>query len=136
MRVLGLDHGAARCGLAVSDASGTVARPLDVVERPDSQAGLASIAAQASEHRAELIVVGLPLLAGGEEGGQAKVARSFAGRLRRLVSCEVELFDERFTSQLAEQSAQTGARSEHDALAAAHILQRYLDAHPGAKGRS
>ncbi len=136
MRVLGLDHGAARCGLAVSDGSGTVARPLEVVNRPDSRAGLERIAAQAREVQAETIVVGLPLLTGGEEGAQAKVARSFAGRLRKLVDCEVEMFDERFTSQMADRSADAGAQSDHDALAAAHILQSYLDARTKTGGQS
>lgn len=135
MRILGLDHGAARCGLAVSDPSGTVVTPLEVVERPDTPDGLARIAAQVLELRVEMVIVGLPLLPDGGEGGQAQVARSFAGRLRKLIDCDVELFDERFTSKLAERSTRMGAESEHDALAAAHILQGYLDSHPGAVQR-
>lgn len=127
MRVLGLDHGTARCGLALSDAGGTLASPLKVVERPDSPDGLRQIADAASEHDAELIVVGLPVLPSGDEGAQARAARSFAGRVGQLAGRPVELHDERFTSQLAERSERAGATAEHDALAAAHILQSYLD---------
>lgn len=134
MRVLCLDHGAARCGIAVSDPDGTIATPVGVVERPDTPAGLAEISAHAQELGAGQIVVGLPLLTSGEAGEQTQVVRSFAGRLRKLVNCEIEFFDERFTSQLAEQSSRAGAESAHDALAAAHILQRYLDTRASTGG--
>ena len=71
-RVLALDHGAARCGCAISDPSGTLATPLDVVERPDTKRGLERVALLAEEREAERVVVGLPLTLAGEEGEQAE----------------------------------------------------------------
>jgi putative Holliday junction resolvase len=127
MRVLGLDHGSARCGVAASDASGTIATPVTVVDRPDSEAGMEAIAQSARNLGAQLIVVGLPLRADGQEGEQARVARSFAGRLRKAVECDVELFDERFTTRMAQRNTAAGAVAPEDAMAAAHMLQSYLD---------
>ncbi|HKP91871.1 MAG TPA: Holliday junction resolvase RuvX, partial [Thermoleophilaceae bacterium] len=102
MRVLALDHGAARCGCAVSDPSASLATPLPAVERPESPAGLEALAAIVRETGAERIVVGLPLTLRGEEGDQAGRARTFAERLERRVSVPVELHDERLTTRLAE----------------------------------
>ena len=77
MRILALDHGAARCGCAISDPSGTLATPLDVVERPDTKRGLATLAQLVEEKGAERVVVGLPLTLRGEEGSR----RTRHGRL-------------------------------------------------------
>jgi putative Holliday junction resolvase len=123
MRVLALDHGSARCGAAISDPSGTLATPLRVVERPDTNDGLAAVARLAEEKGAERIVVGLPLTLAGEEGEQAVRARTFADRLARKVSVPVELHDERMTTRLAER---TGGQGDADSRAAAHLLQSYL----------
>ena len=125
MRVLALDHGAARCGCAVSDPSGTLATPLAVVERPDSRKGLAKLAALADELGAERVVVGLPLTLAGEEGEQAGEARSFAESLRRRVQIPVDLYDERLTTRMA---AATGGKADEDSVAAAHLLESYLAA--------
>lgn len=125
MRVLALDHGAARCGCAVSDPSGTLATPLAVVERPDSRKGLARIAALAGELEAERIVVGLPLTLAGAEGDQAGEARAFADNLRRRVQVPVDLYDERLTTRMA---AATAASADEDSVAAAHLLDSYLAA--------
>jgi len=125
MRVLALDHGAARCGCAVSDPSGTLATPLAVVERPDSRKGLAKIAALAGELEAERVVVGLPLTLAGEEGEQAAEARSFAESLKRRVQIPVDLYDERLTTRMA---AATGGKADEDSVAAAHLLESYLAA--------
>ncbi len=122
-RVLALDHGAARCGCAVSDPSGTLASVLPVVERPDTRAGLAAIAALVEHHAAERVVVGLPLTLAGEEGAQAGEARAFAERLERRLPVPVELHDERLTTRLAER---TGGQGELDSRAAAHLLESYL----------
>ena len=128
MRVLALDHGEARCGCAVSDPSGTLATPLEVVERPDSRKGLAKLAALAGELEAERVVVGLPLTLAGEEGEQAGEARSFAESLRRRVQVPVDLYDERLTTRMA---AATGGKADEDSVAAAHLLESYLAAQAG-----
>lgn len=125
MRVLALDHGAARCGCAVSDPSGTLATPLAVVERPDTRKGLAKIAALADELGAERVVVGLPLTLAGDEGEQAGEARAFADSLRDRIDLPVDLYDERLTTRMA---AATGGRADEDSVAAAHLLESYLAA--------
>jgi putative Holliday junction resolvase len=127
-RVLALDHGAARCGCAISDPSGTLATPLEVVERPDSKRGLAALARMAAEHGAERVVVGLPLTLRGQEGEQAAAVRTFAERLERRLNIPVELHDERLTTRLAER---TGGSGTADSRAAAHLLESYL-ARPSA----
>ena len=122
-RVLALDHGEARCGCALSDPSGTLATPLEAVERPDSDAGLDALARMAAEHEVELVLVGLPLTLAGEEGHQAARAREFAQALGRRVSVPVELHDERLTTRLAERG---GGHASSDSRAAAHLLESYL----------
>ncbi len=126
MRALALDHGSARCGCAISDPTGTIVTPLAVVERPDSKHGLSEIAALVEDQGAEVVVVGLPRLQSGEEGAQAAAARSFAGRLAAKIDSEVVLYDERFTTRLAQASVAEGATSPEDSLAAAHLLEEYL----------
>jgi putative transcription antitermination factor YqgF len=125
VRVLALDYGAARTGVAVSDATGTIARPVGVVQRAASEAGLARLVELVREHEAELVVVGLPLTLRGERGAQAKETETFVDALRGVVSVPVETFDERFTTVLAAQSPAGGA--EEDARAAAHLLAGYLE---------
>jgi len=122
-RVLALDYGAARCGSAVSDPTGAVATPLRAIERPESREGLAELAALVEETGAELVVVGLPLTLGGEEGEQAAATRSFAGRLRAAVAVPVELYDERLTTRRAARSPGT---ADEDSRAAAHLLEDWL----------
>jgi putative Holliday junction resolvase len=130
-RILALDHGAARCGCAISDASGTLATPLSAIERPDTRRGLAAIARLAEEREAERIVVGLPLTLAGAEGEQAARARTFAQALQRRVSVPVDLHDERLTTRQAER---TGGSADADSRAAAHLLESYLAQLPaGAK---
>ena len=122
-RVLALDHGAIRCGCAISDPSGTLATPLPAIERPDTKRGLAAAARLVDQHDVERVVVGLPLTLRGEEGEQAARARTFAERLGRRVSVPVELHDERLTTRLAER---TGGAADADSRAAAHLLESYL----------
>ena len=122
-RILALDHGEARCGVAVSDPSGTLATPLPAVERPDTKRGLAALAGLVEGQEAERVVVGLPRTLAGMEGEQAERARVFAGRLGGKVSVPVELYDERLTSRLAER---TGGVADADSRAAAHLLESYL----------
>jgi putative holliday junction resolvase len=123
MRVLALDHGSARCGVAVSDPTGTLATPLASVERPESRRGLDELVRLASEHDVELVLVGLPLTLRGEEGAQAAEARAFADRLAARMPIPVELYDERLTTRQAER---TGGSADLDSRAAAHLLEAYL----------
>ena len=123
MRILALDHGAAHCGVAVSDPTGTLATPLAAVERPDTKRGLAAVARLVEDKGVERVVVGLPLTLRGEAGEQAARARTFAERLERRVSVPVELHDERLTTRLAER---TGGEGDADSRAAAHLLESYL----------
>ncbi len=128
MKVLALDYGLARTGVAVSDPTGTVARPLAVVERAGTEAGLRRIAALAREHEPERVVVGLPITLRGERGAQAAETERFVEALREVVpDLAVETWDERFTTRMAAASTSAGARGEEDSLAAAHLLTNYLE---------
>jgi putative pre-16S rRNA nuclease len=122
-RVLALDYGRARCGCAVSDPSGTLATPVDVVADPGSEDGIAEIARIAAEREIESVVVGLPISLSGSEGEQAREVLAFVDRLRGALSVPVETYDERFTTKLAE--ADQG-RAPEDSRAAAHLLTSYL----------
>jgi putative Holliday junction resolvase len=122
MRVLAIDHGNARAGVAVSDPTETITRPLDVVEPPDA----AEIARIADAEGAELIVVGLPVSLDGREGEQAKIARAFAAELAAATQVPVETYDERLTTRMAAETARSGAGAAPDSIAAAHLLDGYL----------
>jgi putative Holliday junction resolvase len=124
MKVIALDYGAARTGVAISDATGTLARPLTVVERAASRAGLQQLAKLVAAEGAERIVVGLPLTLRGEQGAQADETALFVDALRAAVDVPVESFDERFTTTLA--AAAPSSHAPEDARAAAHLLESYL----------
>ncbi len=126
MKVLALDYGPARTGVAVSDATGTVARPLEVVPRADVDAGLRRIVELAREHEVERIVVGLPLTPSGARGEQAARTEEFVTRLRAAAGVPVETFDERFTTRLAARRRSEGTATPEDALAAAYLLTDFL----------
>jgi putative Holliday junction resolvase len=130
VKVVALDFGRARTGVAVSDPTGTVARPVGVVERAATEDGLARLAALIAEEGAERIVVGLPLTLRGERGEQARETESFADALRAVVDVPVVTFDERFTTDVAEQ---TPSRTSEDARAAAYLLTSYLAWSSGAR---
>ena len=123
MKVLALDYGSARTGVAVSDPTGTIARPLEVVERASSEAGLARVVELAQAQKVERIVVGLPVTLRGEHGAQAQETEAFVDALRAVSDLPVESFDERFTTRLAQA---TPRRASEDAAAAAHLLTSYL----------
>jgi putative transcription antitermination factor YqgF len=123
VKVLALDYGRARTGVAVSDPTGTVARPLGVVELADTPGGLDRIAAIVGAEQPDRVVVGLPLTLLGMEGSQAEATRQFVDSLADRLGVEVDVFDERFTTQLAERDAGT---APEDARAAAHLLSSYL----------
>jgi len=122
--VLALDFGRARTGVAVSDPTGTVARPLCVVERAASRDGLAELERLIGAEGAERVVVGMPLTLKGERGEQALETEAFVAALAAVVDVPVDTYDERFTTNLAEQTA---AAAAEDALAAAHLLTSYLE---------
>jgi putative Holliday junction resolvase len=124
VKVLALDYGSARTGVAVSDPTGTVARPLEVVEGAASEAGIARILELVRQEEAERIVVGMPLTLRGERGAQAEETERFVEALRSASDIPVETFDERFTTRLAERS---GGDAPEDAVAAAHLLSGYLE---------
>jgi putative Holliday junction resolvase len=124
LKVLALDYGSARTGVAVSDPTGTVARPLEVVHRAATDAGLARILELAATEEVEAIVVGLPVTLRGERGLQAEETERFVGRLRGATDLPVESFDERYTTALARQAGES--RAAEDAVAAAHLLTSYL----------
>jgi putative Holliday junction resolvase len=122
-RVLALDFGEARCGCAISDPTGTLATPLEAVERPDTRRGMQRIVELTRQRDVALVVVGLPLSLSGEEGPQALTTREWAGRLAARLHVPVELHDERLTTRQAER---TGGRADEDSRAAAHLLEAYL----------
>ena len=125
MKVVALDYGSARTGIAVSDPTGTLARPVGVVERVGTEAGLEQLVRLIASEGAERVVVGLPLTLRGERGEQAVETERFVEQLRRVIDVPVEGFDERFTTDLAEQDP--GSRNlPPDARAAAHLLTSYL----------
>ena len=121
--MLALDFGRARTGVAVSDPTGTVARPLCVVERAASGDGLAELARLIAVEEVERVVVGMPLTLRGERGEQARETEEFVLALAAATDVPVDTYDERFTTNLAEQTA---AAAAEDALAAAHLLTSYL----------
>ncbi len=125
MRVLALDYGSARIGCAVSDATGTLASPIEAVEPPE----VGRIAELVEQREVEQVVVGMPVSLSGEEGPQAAVTREFCGELSRALEVPVETWDERFTTRMAAQTRRdTGAGAAEDSIAAAHLLETYLAA--------
>jgi len=130
-RVLGLDHGTRRIGVALSDPLRLTARPLCVL---DADEGLEDeLRRLVAEHDVELIVVGLPVGLNGTEGAAAAAAREFAARVASIVETPIELYDERFSTVTAERTLiEAGMRRERrrgtrDRVAAAVFLQAYLD---------
>ncbi len=125
MRVLALDYGSARIGCAVSDATGTLATPIDAIEPPE----VSRVAGLVEQREVEQVVVGMPVSLSGEEGPQAEVTRTFCSELSAVLDVPVETWDERFTTRMAAQTRRdTGAGSAEDSIAAAHLLETYLAA--------
>jgi putative holliday junction resolvase len=122
-RVLALDFGEARCGCALSDPTGTLATPLEAIERPDTRRGMQRIVDLVRTRDVGTVVVGLPLSLSGDEGPQALRTREWAGRLASRLHVPVELHDERLTTKQAER---TGGDADEDSRAAAHLLEAYL----------
>ena len=133
MRVLGLDVGDRRIGVALSDSLGLTAQRLTVLEREGSLEDAAAVRALVERHGVEAVVVGLPLTLRGDEGPQAKKVLAFAQTLRRRLSVPVQLIDERMTTVQGERALlETGAsrrtrKQVIDQVAAQLILQQFLD---------
>jgi putative holliday junction resolvase len=121
VKVLALDYGSSRTGVAVSDPTGTVARPLRTVEKAATADGLTELAELVRAEEVERVVVGLPLTLRGDRGEQAHETERFAEALEAILDVPVERFDERFTTTLA------GPGTGEDARAAAHLLTSYLE---------
>ena len=134
MRVVGLDLGQRRIGVAVSDATGTLASPHGVVERSgDTAADHRRLAALVEELGGERVVVGLPLSLSGKPGPAAEAATKEAAELAEALGVPVELHDERLTTVSAQRALRQGGtpgraqRAVVDQAAAAVLLQSWLD---------
>jgi putative Holliday junction resolvase len=137
MRVLALDVGERRIGVAVSDPTGTIARPLQALERGSREEDFSAIAALIDEYSAQAVIVGRPLSLDGTAGPQARRVARYAEALAGQLEVPVIAWDERFSTATADEilretrgeKAKRRARSsgEIDAIAAAVILQSYLD---------
>jgi len=118
VKILALDYGSARTGVAVSDPTGTVARPVGIVERVTKKPGFDRLLELIRDAAPDEIVVGLPLTLRGEHGDQARETALFVESLRDVLEVPVQTYDERFTSVLADGD---------DARAAAYLLSTYLE---------
>jgi putative transcription antitermination factor YqgF len=127
MRVLALDYGSARCGCALSDATGTIVTPIDPVLRPATRRGLGRLVELVHAREVELVLVGLPLSLRGHDTDQTRETRAFAASLARRLgeSVPVELHDERLTTAMAARLGGDSSASE-DSRAAAHLLESWL----------
>jgi putative Holliday junction resolvase len=126
VRILALDYGSARTGVAVCDPSETVVTPLEPVLAAATRAGIGKLAALIAEREAQHVLVGLPLTLSGNDSAQTAEARAFAAKLERRIGPEVpvELHDERLTTRLAQRDP--SQRASEDSRAAAHLLEDWL----------
>lgn len=135
MRVLGLDIGEKRIGVAVSDPSGTVASPLTVLDAKRVLGDGRDLVRLAEDQAVELVVIGMPLSLDGSEGPQAARIRASGNRLAHFLTVPVEYYDERLSSTQARRAmTEAGVSDRHkrgsiDMVAAALFLQSYLDLH-------
>lgn len=139
-RVLGIDYGERRVGLALSDETGTIASPLPTLKRrKGKRPPVAPVARLAEEHGVEELVIGLPLTLDGDESDWTREVREFGRKLGERTGCPVHFRDERMTSVRAERAVRSlglsrQAREEKervDAAAAVLILQGHLDVKGG-----
>jgi putative Holliday junction resolvase len=131
MRSLGLDIGDKRIGVALSDPQGILASPLAIINCRDERADVEAIIAIINQHQAEQIIVGLPRSMDGSIGKQAEKVKAFTQELCNHTKVPVEFRDERLSTVLANRLMQevkkTSEKVRRDAIAAALILQSYLD---------
>jgi putative Holliday junction resolvase len=132
VRILAVDWGERRIGLALSDPTGLIASPLPTLIVRGREDAITRVTAIAAEREAERIVVGLPLHMSGARGAAAEAAEAFAAALGERSGLPIELYDERLTSALSERRLhETGVRTGHhrervDAGAAVALLESYL----------
>ena len=132
-RIMGLDMGARRIGVALSDPLGITAQRLTLIERRDPAQDLEAIASLVSAHEVGTVIVGLPLTMKGEMGSQATLVMAFVERLRSRLGCPVETVDERLTTVEGERALLSTDASRQtrkrliDQVAAQLILQSYLN---------
>lgn len=126
MRVLALDYGSARCGCALSDPTGLIVTPIEPVLRPATRRGMRALVELVAERGVERVVVGLPLSLAGGDSAQTHEVREFAHGLAERLDVPVELYDERFTTRLAQRDV--ARASAEDSRAAAHLLESWLAA--------
>jgi putative Holliday junction resolvase len=129
MRVLALDYGSARCGCALSDPTETIVTPIEPVLHPASKRGMLALAQLVAQREVERVVVGLPLSLSGADSDQTRETREFAERLSRRLGEQVpvEMYDERFTTRMAQRLDGAASASE-DSRAAAHLLEGWISA--------
>jgi putative pre-16S rRNA nuclease len=139
MRILAVDHGEKRIGLAISDPTGTIANPLAVVKHVSRAIDAAQVATIASEHEAGLIVIGQSFDEDGQPNLAGRRAARFAEALQSQTNIPIQMWDESFSTQKARAARiQMGVsrkqRAGHlDEIAATVILQSYLEAHSSSK---
>jgi putative Holliday junction resolvase len=133
MRILGLDIGDRRVGVAISDPVEVIASPLTVITRDDDNAAISAIMQLVGQYDVKRIVVGLPYSFDGSLGRQASKVKDFVDKLSQKTDASIELRDERLSTVAAERllrgagNKKARERSRLDAAAAAFILQGYLD---------
>jgi putative Holliday junction resolvase len=137
MRILAVDHGEKRIGLAISDPTGIIANPLTVIKHISRAVDAAQVAAIAAENEAGLVVIGQSFEEDGQPNLAGRRAARFADALREQTDLRVELWDESFSTQQARNArirmgvSRKGRSGHLDEIAATVILQSYLDAQPG-----
>ena len=133
MKILGLDLGRRRVGVAVSDPGGVVAHPLDQLEVTGHRALLEAVARLVADQGVGRVVVGMPLLADGRRGQQARWTDQVVAALRQALAVPVTVWDERYSTSEAEESLRQGGlgprqrKARRDKVAATLMLQAYLD---------
>ncbi len=132
-RIMALDVGEARIGVALSDPDGIIATPLIVIPAKDTSVALSSIMDIANKNAVRRIVVGMPRSLSGDMGPQAQMTEEFIRKLAQVCSIRVDTWDERFSTTSADQAMKLGKLGKkekkdwRDAIAAALILQAYLE---------
>ena len=126
-RVVALDYGSARCGVAVSDPTRTLVTPLEPLLQPATRKGFGRLIARIEELQPATVLVGLPLSLSGGDTDQTRETRAFVQRLSDRLNVPIEVYDERFTTKLARRSG--GAMAE-DSRAAAVLLEEWLSRRP------
>ncbi|MCL2707169.1 MAG: Holliday junction resolvase RuvX [Dehalococcoidia bacterium] len=134
MRIMALDVGDRRIGVALSDPTGLLARELVIITRTDDSRDIKEVLSLVREHTPGKLIAGLPLLLNGDEGQQAQKVQAFCALLRPALPIPLEMVDEQFSTVTAREymrrnarKKKSGARQHDDAMAAAVILQNYLD---------